>query len=220
MNCQKAATTPDSAAFSEENAREHIMSIKEAYQFRNAFRNYPVNSTLHFQEEVTFSRQTFEELLKSPETATILISSTSGDDGKVALLVSAADKHGEALKGQTYGLGGKVSDVEAAALTANFRSLNTSKAMFESGFFNRDAIYALVNHPKTHAVRIYRGINKAGAGCVVLLPVGRDGKDLRIHLLEKQNTDQTRLAQTEEDTEESLDGDALDYVKVRPKQKP
>jgi hypothetical protein len=72
--------------------------------------------------------------------------------------------------------------------------------------FNRDAIALLLNQQGADGIRIYFGRDDKGQVRLVLLPVDKNGKDIRRKLLDDKSLTQKAAAQPEGD----LDGEGVE----------
>jgi hypothetical protein len=72
--------------------------------------------------------------------------------------------------------------------------------------FNRDAIALLLNQKDADGIRIYLGRDEKGQVRFVLLPVDKNGKDIRRKLLDDKTLTQKAAAQPDID----LDGEAVE----------
>lgn len=72
--------------------------------------------------------------------------------------------------------------------------------------FNRDAIALLLNQKGADGIRIYLGRDDKGQVRLVLLPVDKNGKDIRVKLLDDKNMTQKAGAAPPDD----IDGEAVE----------
>ena len=72
--------------------------------------------------------------------------------------------------------------------------------------FNRDAIALLLNQKGADGIRIYLGRDDKGQVRLVLLPVDKNGKDIRVKLLDDKNITQKAGAAPPDD----IDGEAVE----------
>lgn len=72
--------------------------------------------------------------------------------------------------------------------------------------FNRDAIALLLNQEGADGIRIYLGRDEKGQVRLVLLPVDKNGKDIRRKLMDLQSLTQKAAASPDDD----MDGQAVE----------
>lgn len=211
VQCRKSSS--EQPAFDSEKAAEHVITLKTAHRFKNTFANrmqqlrnllaqsgQQPDDLLRFTESVLIKRETFDLLQQTPGCTGIGIYSARENDGTVTYLLNAIDDADMDMPNTTYGAAGKLSDEAAATLIKEFglHLRKLEKRVATTGIeldilmdlprgqaFNRDAIQALLQVPLLSAVRIYHGIKKNGKGCVVLVPVAADGRNIQAYLLQQ-----------------------------------
>jgi hypothetical protein len=71
-----------------------------------------------------------------------------------------------------------ISLLDAATMTANFRSTQTGSSYIKAEFFGKDAIAAILNQDDCVGIRIYYALDDAGVPKLVIVGVNADEDDL------------------------------------------